>query len=234
MSVSLPLLSPSCLPFKGVSQTAYFHTTRSNGLARAHLLSLCLWLRNGSYVACLWAYLCFGLSRILAFLCSYSKHFNSSGKGCSTFLKNCVCADFFTRTAFLFSLSLWKNKNRLYSTKKQNVRQEKEKQTTNTNMLAATSTELVDAPAPATEKQQQLKHINNDAEATRYIAHTASFCTTKTSKRLTRQTTNTHNTHTHFFTQLLRTAGSNISRTPRRTGKQQQCTRGTYDRGIPR
>eukprot|EP01084_Bolivina_argentea_P067569 123022_1 len=33
-------------------------------------------------------------------------------------------------------------------------------------MLAATSTELVDAPAPATEKQQQLKHINNDAEAT--------------------------------------------------------------------
>ena len=26
-------------------------------------------------------------------------------------------------------------------------------------MLAATSTELVDAPAPATEKQQQLKHL---------------------------------------------------------------------------
>jgi len=71
-------------------------------------------------------------------------------------------------------------------------------------MLAATSTELVDAPAPATEKQQQLKHINNDAEATRYIAHTASFCTTKTSKRLTRQTTHTHNTHT-----LLHTAPQN-------------------------
>ena len=130
--MSLPLLSPSCLPFKGVSQTAYFHTTRSLGLARAlfsFAFFVCLYgtQRNGSYswrvfvgISLLWI---ISHSRILVFV---FKAFQFFRKRLQHFPEElCVCGFFHTYRIFLFPLFVEKQESTLFDQKTKRTTRER-------------------------------------------------------------------------------------------------------------